>query len=436
MADAPARDLLAELFDQFDPDEQARIRAAEDAATEILLQGSAAVRDRLLAAGSPNLNDWSQEPENDAQADAATAVYVAYINGLWRQTDTGRPECIEEFLTKIEKLGNPILGKYGGEGLGLVDDLLRQCRTNINLLQRIPATESSGSTERVETEESRPDRVPDDVVTFVKRHGLLQFSNPWRMGQRRDKDLQAAYARLRGKNGYEVARQEELLQDARAWARAEIKPTASEVRDVFELKERVVKKTWDEFVPKHRYHRDFFKLGYLEFAAALWEEGWPSLEDVAIEALAERATSAPQTQSSSECRIEAGAPGIEGAANVYESLNVTDCQPALNQEGIVKLSPGPEYPKYMRHETIAPVIVSSAGEQAALGPEWSEVNASHYPAWLRHWTKKETLVQNAALDAALGGGWAGSSAVFELYRGPRPRERICRTQLNGWMNGR
>jgi hypothetical protein len=102
MADAPARDLLAELFDQFDPDEQARIRAAEDAATEILLQGSAAVRDRLLAAGSPNLNDWSQEPENDAQADAATAVYVAYINGLWRQTDTGRPECIEEFLTKIE----------------------------------------------------------------------------------------------------------------------------------------------------------------------------------------------------------------------------------------------------------------------------------------------------------------------------------------------
>jgi hypothetical protein len=81
----------------------------------------------------------------------------------------------------------------------------------------------------------------------------------------------------------------------------------------------------------------------------------------------------------------------------------------------------------MRHATMAPIIVNTAEEQAALGTEWSEVNSSHYPAWLNHWTKKATIVQDAAADAALGGGWTGSSAAFDPYRGPRP----ARTDLQG-----
>jgi hypothetical protein len=108
----------------------------------------------------------------------------------------------------------------------------------------------------------------------------------------------------------------------------------------------------------------------------------------------------------------------DGSESEEQSVAIEEI--AVKQEGVVNLVPGQEYPKYMRHATLAPVSVNSLPEQAALGPDWSEVTASHYPSWRHHWTKKETIAQNAAADAALGGGWAGSSAAFELYRAPRP----------------
>jgi len=94
----------------------------------------------------------------------------------------------------------------------------------------------------------------------------------------------AKYARYLGRNLPEAERQEELLKEARVWADVALSEMASQIGSADELKKRVVKQTWDNFVPTHRYRTDF-KLGYLEFASALWEEGSPSLEDRAIVAL-------------------------------------------------------------------------------------------------------------------------------------------------------
>ena len=96
--------------------------------------------------------------------------------------------------------------------------------------------------------------------------------------------MQATYDRHLGRNWPEVKRQEDLLKDARAWAQAALREIAPTAQDVLELKERVVKQTWDRFVPAHRYHSDF-QLGYRGFESALWEEGWPSLEDCALKAV-------------------------------------------------------------------------------------------------------------------------------------------------------
>jgi hypothetical protein len=59
-------DFLAELFDQFDQEEQARIRAAEASTGGIIEQGTAAVKSRRRAAGSPDDSDWVLQPERDA----------------------------------------------------------------------------------------------------------------------------------------------------------------------------------------------------------------------------------------------------------------------------------------------------------------------------------------------------------------------------------
>jgi hypothetical protein len=102
----------------------------------------------------------------------------------------------------------------------------------------------------------------------------------WPQDESKHRDLFARYGRYLGRNAPEVVRQEELLKDARAWAEAALSEIASHVHNIDELKKRVVRQTWDNFLSTHRYRSDF-KLGYLEFTPALWEEGSPSLEDLA-----------------------------------------------------------------------------------------------------------------------------------------------------------
>jgi hypothetical protein len=125
--------------------------------------------------------------------------------------------------------------------------------------------------------------------SLLLRHRAKADPEAGRERERSNTDSNAAYARHLGRNGHEAGRQEERLKDARAWAAPELRELVPRVQDVLELKERVVKNAWDKFVPKDRDRFEF--LHYREFASALWEEGWSSLEDLAIEAIQEHAPS-------------------------------------------------------------------------------------------------------------------------------------------------
>jgi len=279
-------DFLAELFDQFDPEEQAGIRAAEEATKGILEEGTAAVRDRQLAAGSSVLTGWVLEPEDDARADAAGVVFAAYINALWRQTDPGRSESIQEFGAKVDKLVAPVLARYGREGEGNIAELREKCWRSVQIvLQRSTLSEASGAVEQGNVGNAQLD---DDLVISVKPDSILQFLESWRIRQRRKRDLQAWYRRRHRRTMFEADREENLLRGARGWAEPVMRELVSEVQDVFELKQRVAKQTFDKFIEKDSYFWERFS----EFASALLEEEWPSLEDHAIAAMADKAAAA------------------------------------------------------------------------------------------------------------------------------------------------
>lgn len=120
-------------------------------------------------------------------------------------------------------------------------------------------------------------------------------------------ELNAVYRRHRGRNFDEFKRQEGLLRDARAWAMAGLQKHASEVKDLVELRHRVVKEAWDDFVPQHKHYADF-QLGYLEFESALWQEGSPSVGDFAIKALAQRTKSETAKRNSNGTKSKILAP--------------------------------------------------------------------------------------------------------------------------------
>jgi hypothetical protein len=69
-----------------------------------------------------------------------------------------------------------------------------------------------------------------------------------------------------------------------------LQDNVSGVRDITELKERTIKRTWDEFLPRHPDLANL-QLGFRAFGSAIWEEAWPSIQDYAIEALVYHATS-------------------------------------------------------------------------------------------------------------------------------------------------
>jgi len=330
-------DFLAELFDQFDQEERARIRAAEASTIAIVAQGAAAVNRRQLA---ESLHDsyWVLQPENDARIDSAGVVFVAYVNALWRKTDAARAECIHDFLAKVENLIGPVLTRYGREGKDLIDELRAECDINAwqvhSMLPTSPSCTTSskedsaagasedgtdhagGHSEATDAnEQSEAEGCQSDAkrpVISIQLPAVLEFSDSWRKRMRRNADRSAQYARHLGRNGPEVGRQEDLLKDARVWAAATLTETVSEVQDVRELRERVVKQTWDQFVPKHRYYSDF-RLGYREFQSALWEEGWPSLEDCALAEVIERADSAgnvPEIPADSAPLTARSRPGV------------------------------------------------------------------------------------------------------------------------------
>jgi hypothetical protein len=264
-------DFLARIFLELDQDDQQAINAAEEESRTRLEEGAVVASNRLHAAGSHDLRDWIAEPENDARADAAGILFFAYVNGFWRKTDIERPDSIQKFLENIEKLVDPLLARYGPSAHPQLGELRRACRTNVQLCINVSASLRTPPTE------SRKN-------SGVKPQEILQFFLPWRKRLRRDASLNATYARFRA-YGPEAELLEALLGDARVWAKAEVKQGNSGLRDVVELKEHVIKKTWDQFLSTSRYRTDL-RLGYQKFGAALWDEGWPSVEDCTVEVLA------------------------------------------------------------------------------------------------------------------------------------------------------
>jgi hypothetical protein len=84
------------------------------------------------------------------------------------------------------------------------------------------------------------------------------------------------------------------------------------------------------------------------------------------------------------------------------------------------LSPGREYPRHMYHATKDAVIINSAREERALGPEWSRKYIHReFPKVKYHWSGDNRTVQSAEEEAALGGGWANDPGAFAAYKGPR-----------------
>jgi hypothetical protein len=330
-AEGSTDDFLAELFDQFDQEEQAEIRAAEESTKDILAQGETAAKDRLRAAGSRDVPDWVRQPQDNARADAAGVVFSSYVQALWGKTDVTRTESIAAFLVQIERLIAPILTRYGWVGQEFLDVLRKRYRLSAQMAPGF-VTSTQGMASTVEsasdsqqsgndyakaeashadlekTGGTQPDSARSSVIA-VHQPTLLTFSGSWSEYRRTLADGNAVLKRKRLKNDSVAV--ERLLQNAREWAKAKLKPTASEVQDVFELKDRVVSQTYDRLVPNPG---DF---PYGEFVPALWEEGWPSLEDRAIEAILERAASGPSGAAGSPC-IDAGVygkhPSFGGAA--------------------------------------------------------------------------------------------------------------------------
>jgi hypothetical protein len=229
-------DFLAEIFERLSPEEQARIREAEASASYLLENGDAEVNKRLRFAGSLDDRDWLLEPQDEARAYAAGVLFIAYVNALWLETDWSNAETVVAFLHQVDKLIPPVLEKYGMcEASATVSELRAECGRGA-----------------------------------------------WRVHDRmrRTSDPGGTYARFRGRDSVGAGKQEELLNDARAWAAGELLELLDNQLAPADLQRQVVKKTWDRFLPTHKY-RSELELGYREFSTALWTGGVTSLQDLA-----------------------------------------------------------------------------------------------------------------------------------------------------------
>lgn len=285
-------ELLDEFFRQFDQDEQQIITAAKASADEILANGTAAAKVRVMASGSEERQDWVLEPEDDAHADAAGLIYAAYVNALWRKTDSARDASIQNFLASMDQLVEPVLKRYGCQAKGWIDELRSRCRLSVSIVQSGPPqnglpqtvhTDTSHATEQTEALKSRSSAA-DGFTKSVRVPEILQFVEPWRRRQRSNADYESLCARRLGRGFAEFNRQEELLRDAHTYGKSLLTQIVSETQDVLVLIQRIALDTYNRYVPTHPYYSDF-RLGYAEFQSALTEEGWPSLSDRATSAL-------------------------------------------------------------------------------------------------------------------------------------------------------
>jgi hypothetical protein len=181
----------------------------------------------------------------------------------------------------VDQLVGLLLERYGMAARGQIAQLQNDLRTNTQLYRF-----------SLKVSADQPEAMAKDAVFETD---ILQFFTPWRERKRCEAYMNAVYARCLGRNAAEADRQEKLLADARAWAKADLTHPASSARDLAELKERTMKRTWDEFLPTH-LDRAALQLGFRAFGSAIWEEGWPSIQDYAVEALVQGANPSDEIQ--------------------------------------------------------------------------------------------------------------------------------------------
>jgi len=77
------------------------------------------------------------------------------------------------------------------------------------------------------------------------------------------------------------------------------------------------------------------------------------------------------------------------------------------------------------HATKESKMISSAREEAKLGPEWSRTYIhKDYPKAKYHRNGKTVTVKDADEEAALEGGWADTPAASDPSKGARPEESV------------
>jgi hypothetical protein len=115
-----------------------------------------------------------------------------------------------------------------------------------------------------------------------------------------DADYGAMLRRYGGRHMEEAQRQEELLRDARRYTaeclagavsdlQLALKPSEVDLEAACdEIRNRLVLRTWEDFLPRHKNYSDF-RPDFREFKAALWNEEFPSLGERAMAAIRKRA---------------------------------------------------------------------------------------------------------------------------------------------------
>ncbi|HEY1756160.1 MAG TPA: hypothetical protein VGG72_12235 [Bryobacteraceae bacterium] len=250
----------------------------------------------------PAIFDFYFTRESAASSDERRQGYRAV---LW-QTVADDPRWKEHLMELAtfgvgSKAAAVVGGNGAGENLNAASSAEAAAGLGGEMMSELPTTpphdEGPGS--------EAPDAVQEDEQMDLKRRRTEKWIA----------DMQA-YHRRRLRGGIpETTRQEELLVDARHYALRRMTlavndlqlPSQASEADIDaacnEIRDRLVLRAWDDFCPQHKNHADC-KLGFQEFEAALWTEGFtepgaPSLEDRARTAIQERVAESKKSSSGS-----------------------------------------------------------------------------------------------------------------------------------------
>ena len=241
--------------------------------------------------------------------------WIVWLNALARATDgsTG-----ERYYCKVTMTGSMVLSEedlahktLSGEFIppvGLIEFMMSEGSTAGSA-----ATSSAAGGGTIKRRRFWDTSVEEIAGLFTASANYCLYLRSLAEQKRKERqivtDLNAEYARrLSGGDGPEVGRQRNLLRDARQYtakfldqavsdfqlpahpADIDIEAACSKIRD------RLVIRAWDDFLSRPKDKNDI-RMGFIEFEAALWSEGFPSggspsLNDRVTGALQERAVTA------------------------------------------------------------------------------------------------------------------------------------------------